>query len=141
MYDTTTEALQDLMNRGFLIYEEIANKWCVQKIPTTLDPRVEFQIDKNTVSNKLANLDSQAAAVEMAIQLSSQESEFEYVVEVKYNEGLGPKFKTLSSVYAKSPSEAEDMARSKAESYFADKPQIKSWSSRVRPVNIVVSEL
>lgn len=120
------EEMQSLMNRGFLVCENALDKtWVVQKIPTPTDPRIYC-----TGQDTTATFDTRQRAWEAAAEFA-EVFDAEYAIEVKYDEGLGPKFKSLGTVVASSIEFAETVANRRAEEMFSGK-KVK-WQVRISP--------
>lgn len=128
------EALQDLMNRGFLVFENPDKTWAVAKIPTSYDNRTL----ESLAGCGNAVFPTRASAIERAVEYSGVDlrKPVEYSVEVTHNDGLGPKFLILGTVSCVTTTEAESRAREMAEAHFSDKKGLR-WEYRVRPVDWV----
>ncbi len=136
MYDTKTEALQDIMNRGFLVFENLIDKtWTIQKISTPLDPSAELP----TGLDMLEGLPSQIAALEKVTAWIMAASDIQYNVEAKFDDGLGPKFKTIGTVVADTDAKADILAFEKGQEYFAHKKL--TWSVRIKPTQLCNDEI
>jgi hypothetical protein len=121
------EVLQDLMSRGYLIYENpTTGTWILQKFATPIDPKPTLPN-----GNVSIGVSSRQEALRQADEWAHGPKAMEYTVEVKFDDGLGPKFATLGTVLATSVDQAEIAALEKAEAHFGSK-KLK-WSSRVRP--------
>lgn len=61
-------------------------------------------------------------------------SKTEYLVETKFDIGLGPKFETLGIVEAYSIEEARELARQRGENHYSAKKNVKTWTTRIKPM-------
>jgi hypothetical protein len=129
---TTSEKLSFLMDRGYLIYEDPATKtYTIQKIATPLDPRPFIEVFDHT---KVSGFPSKDCAIDAALEYHEEvEITHEFIVEAKFNDGLGPKFKTLGSVKETDIAQAEIKAADMAEDHFS-RSKVK-YTTRVRPKN------
>lgn len=112
--------LQDIMNYGFIIYKSSPTKWSIKKITTPADGR------EITVKQDFENFDMAHLHVVELIK----DCTFKFDVIVRYNRGLGPEFKNLDRVEAKTIQEAQKMAEANAEKVLKK----KVIEVKVRPV-------
>ncbi len=130
------ENMQALMNQGFLIYQE-NNAWTIHKIAVPNDPRTHLPIKgtNDETFTTLKNLPSQDNAIMQGMLWLSGADLDDYTVEVKYDLGFGPKFKSLGTLEQVTVEDAEKKAFKIAEAHFKNNPKIK-WCSRIRPASL-----
>lgn len=128
MSQHTAEALQIMMNRGFIVYEDpSSHTWTLQKIPTGLDSSQFLPCGKPFIPG----FASQGEAMDHAMDIIEGPRMMSFVVEVQSNDGLGPRFDNLGTVEASSVADAEATAREMAGEHFGSRKL--RWCSRVRP--------
>jgi hypothetical protein len=123
------EVIEHLMGRGILVYQNPDQSWTIQKIPTPADDRI--YLNAAECAAQLTGFTSREEAIEAALEFLQTANQVEYVMEAKYNNGLGPRFKSLGTITAASEAIAHQAAREEAVKAFTD-PKIK-WEVRVLP--------
>lgn len=155
MDDTTREAMQimeeinspietvmmEMMDRGYILHGS-GSKFSLTKVPTEADQRAEIN-PEDALPTILGGFPSRAHALKWYRDhkddavLSGKPAK--WYVHMAYNNGLGPKFKELENVFARTYDEAMAQATTQAEAWVSATVGRKKWGYdqvKVRPAPI-----
>lgn len=141
------ELFQELMNRGFIIYENNA-KFVLLKVPTPADPRTAITDEVTSNASRL-EFETFSMAMDQAKLLidwsdkqttSTQMSDTIWVMQMMYQHPTGPRFADLGEMGSVTYDVALNEARVRAARYVEEslsEEGISDFDVRVRPTHKV----